>query len=273
MDIMRNRQEYLKSLKLEQYWDMKKTGLMGITEKVDVNGSSVKGIQGQQEDEQDRAIQKKLSKIRAKMRAGARLTGAEQAFLRRHAPKLYLEYLKMEREQAAYEERLKRCRTQDEVERVKTEKAGEIARASKEQEPEEVMGLMVRAQRAEKNVASVVRRKPWQSELDKKRMKEIRRKEERKKRVEEKKEREERIREELRKQERDREYYEELREEEEEDLEVWLEREQMVERQMVEVVEEELLEAEAPTTRAFAAYRAIAAAPSETEKEKYSRKA
>ena len=79
MEIIGNRNQYLKSLKLEQYWDMKKSGAISIMEKVDVHASSVKGIGSDQEKEQERAIQKKLNKIKAKLRAGARLTGAERS--------------------------------------------------------------------------------------------------------------------------------------------------------------------------------------------------
>lgn len=273
MDIMRNRHQYLKSLKLEQYWDMKKSGTIGITEKVDVNGLAAKKISTDSSGDNERAIQKKLAKIKAKISAGARLTGAEKAFLRKHAPKLYLEYLKMERDQAAYKERLKRCRTRDDVERVKVEKLREIAAASKDQEVEETLGQLSRMYAAEKNVSSEIRRKPWQSEIDQKKAREARRKAERKKRVEEKKELEKRIREEIRRRERAQELHQEMEEEEEEDLEIWLEQERMLEQQIVEVVEEFPQEAEAPTTKAFAAYRAIAEAPTEAEKEKYSRKA
>lgn len=62
-------------------------------------------------------------------------------------------------------------------------------------------------------------------------------------------------------------------EEQEENLEIWLETEQMLERQMIEVVEEFTQEAAAPTTKACAAYRAIASVDTDMEKEKYSRKA
>ena len=273
MEIIGNRNQYLKSLKLEQYWDMKKSGAISIMEKVDVHASSGKGIGSDQEKEQERAIQKKLNKIKAKLRAGARLTGAEKAFLRKHAPKLYLEMLKLEREQAAYEERLKRCRTRDEVEQVKNERFQEVAAASKEQSTEETIAQYNRMQAAEKNVASEIRRKPWQSDLDRKKRKIDRQKEEREKRVREKKEQQKRIKEEYYKKKKDQEYYEEMVEEKEENLEIWLETEQMLERQMVEVVEEFTQEAAAPTTKAFAAYRAMASVGTDMEKEKYSRKA
>lgn len=237
------------------------------------NTSSLKKIGSDREKEEERVIQKKLSKIKAKLRAGARLTAAEKAFLRKHAPKLYLELLKIEREQAAYEERLRRCRTKDEVERVKNEKFQEVTKASKEQGMEEAIAQYNRMQAAEKNVASEICRKPWQSELDRKKRKIERQKEERKKRVQEKKEQQERIKKEYYKKKKDKEYHEEMVEEQEENLEIWLETEQMIERQMIEVVEEFTQEAAAPTTKAFAAYRAIASVDTDMEKEKYSRKA
>lgn len=181
--------------------------------------------------------------------------------------------LKLEREQAAYEERLKRCRTRDEVEQVKNERFQEVTAASKEQSTEETIAQYNRMQAAEKNVASEIRRKPWQSDLDRKKRKIDRQKEEREKRVREKKEQQKRIKEEYYKKKKDQEYYEEMVEEKEENLEIWLETEQMLERQMVEVVEEFTQEAAAPTTKAFAAYRAMASVGTDMEKEKYSRKA
>ena len=67
------------------------------------------------------AIRRKLERIRHKLMAGGRLTAEEKAFLRRYAPALYDLAMAMERERAAYEERLKNCRTKEEADRIMME--------------------------------------------------------------------------------------------------------------------------------------------------------
>ena len=121
------------------------------------------------------AIRRKLARIRQKLMAGGRLTAEEKAFLRRYAPKLYEQAMAMERERAAYEERLKRCRTKEEAERVKNEKMMEMAEGEDEDRELQMM-RMAQTKAAEDDAAPAVNRKPSQVEQEKKRIQEEKRK-------------------------------------------------------------------------------------------------
>ena len=81
------------------------------------NNSLFKVLSSKKSPDNRAAIRRKLERIRHKLRSGARLTPAEKEFLRRYAPQLYEQAMAIERERAAYEERLKKCRTEEELER------------------------------------------------------------------------------------------------------------------------------------------------------------
>jgi len=110
------------------------------------------------------SVKRKLERIKRKLLAGVRLTAEEKAFLREHAPNLYEEAMAMERERAAYEERLKKCRTKEEAERIKTEKMME--EAAQEEDAEAEMMRMAQTKAAEEDAASAVAHKPSRIEGD-----------------------------------------------------------------------------------------------------------
>lgn len=139
------------------------------------NKTLLKEVSSDKPSKSRAAIRRKLARIRQKLMAGGRLTAEEKAFLRRYAPKLYEEAMAMERERAAYEERLKRCRTKEEAERIKTEKMMETADA-KEEDKELRMMRMAQIKAAEDASAPAVNRKPSQVEKEKKRIREEKRK-------------------------------------------------------------------------------------------------
>lgn len=85
------------------------------------------------------AIRRKLERIRHKLMAGGRLTAEEKAFLRRYAPALYDLAMAMERERAAYEERLKNCRTKEEADRIMMEKMAQMGSAREEDAETKIM--------------------------------------------------------------------------------------------------------------------------------------
>lgn len=60
-----------------------------------------------------------LNKIRTKLNAGKRLTSDEMAYLEEHDPETYRKAKAIEMERQSYEQELKRCRTKEEVQRVK----------------------------------------------------------------------------------------------------------------------------------------------------------
>ena len=94
-------------------------------------------------------IQKKLQKIKNKLRSGARLTGEEKEFLREHAPELYRKVIALERERAAYEEQLKAAKTRDDAENIRMSKMMMEAALAKKEDAEFVMIRMAQMQAAE----------------------------------------------------------------------------------------------------------------------------
>ncbi len=114
-----NLNAYVKDLKLKTNWDLKQQkGLVtakGLTldEWLDSSQTktSAKDTAGGQRDE-------KLVAIHAKIDAGGKLTQKERDYLQEKDPQAYQELLQEERAQRAYEQKLRRCRTQEEVKRL-----------------------------------------------------------------------------------------------------------------------------------------------------------
>lgn len=168
MEIYSNVYQYLRQEKLEGLWGMKKSGICSLTDKMDLNAAFTKAVYPGMISNEEAAVKEKLCKIRAKLRSGARLTGTEKEFLKCHDPQLYQKVEALEREAAAYEERLKTCRTRDDAERIKTEKLAEIAAGMKEEDADYMLIRLTQMQKSEKKMAAAVSRKPWQRELDRK---------------------------------------------------------------------------------------------------------
>ena len=62
----------------------------------------------------------KLERIRNKLKAGKRLSTSELQYLRERAPDLYEQAARIDQHQKAFERALKRCRTEEDVNRVLT---------------------------------------------------------------------------------------------------------------------------------------------------------
>ena len=63
----------------------------------------------------------KLREIHQKLEAGGKLTPEEREYLQAKDPQSYQELVQEERQQKAYEQALRRCRTQEEVQRLQTQ--------------------------------------------------------------------------------------------------------------------------------------------------------
>ena len=105
-------------------------------------------------------IQRKLQKIKNKLRAGARLTGEEKEFLREHAPELYRKVIALERERAAYEEQLRAAKTREDTENIRMSKMAMSAGSAKEENTEFDMIRMAQLQAAEAETRQIVLSKP-----------------------------------------------------------------------------------------------------------------
>jgi len=73
----------------------------------------------------------KMSAIMTKAQAGKKLSYDEWEYLRVKNPVMYEKLREVEKEQAAYEEELKRCKTKDEARRLHLSKLGDILTAAK----------------------------------------------------------------------------------------------------------------------------------------------
>ena len=196
MEYYSNAYQYLKQKKMQNWLEMKVSGEVSWTDKIALDASPAQALSPGMKSGEETAVQEKLGKIRAKLQAGARLTGAEKEYLRKHDPQLYSKVMALEEEEEAYAERLKQSRTRNDAERAKTEKLAELAANMKKEDAVYMLARLNRMREVEKSLASVILQKPWQQELDRKRLeiyKKNRKKEDEKikKRKAEKKRREE----------------------------------------------------------------------------------
>lgn len=115
---------YTKTMKMQMKWKERQSsgdytskgnsGQLGATEKL---------LREQQEQAAEQLKQNTSSvsrqQIDAKMRSGKRLSAAEMEYLKENDPQTYQKAKQIEMEREAYERELKRCRTKEEVQRLK----------------------------------------------------------------------------------------------------------------------------------------------------------
>ena len=114
-----NLNSYIKNLKLQSQWTLKQQ-----TGQYDAKGKSLEDwLDGSPRQTRETAYgergDKTLKKIHQKLEAGGRLTQKEREYLQKHDPESYRELVNQEREQRAYEQELRRCRTREEVEQLR----------------------------------------------------------------------------------------------------------------------------------------------------------
>ena len=163
--------QYLKSVRQEHQWVMKQGGNPSPILGTGVSRTSVlfvKSISSKRSGLSKSQIQKKLQKIKNKLKAGARLTGEEIQFLRRYAPELYRMVLILQREREQYEQRLKEAKTRDEAEQIKMEKMAQSVAASDKEDSEFKLIRIAQLLAAEEETKKEVSLKPWKRELDRK---------------------------------------------------------------------------------------------------------
>lgn len=168
MFIIGNMNQHLRSMKMEQRWKLKKSGVISLTAKAGLNVSLTEVMSPKKTGLSKEEICKKLAKIRRKLASGARLTASEKEFLRQYAPELYRKAIALEEERAAYERRLKACKTREEAEQVKLEKMAEIAAAQDKEDAEFAMARLSQMEAAEKDLDTEIRKKPRKQDLDEK---------------------------------------------------------------------------------------------------------
>ncbi len=121
--------QYARNAALKTQWDLKKKngGVTGHSRSL----NDLLSVGGSASRTQQEADDEKLQKITAKVSAGAKLTEKEMEYLRERNPQLYEKLRQIEREQKAYEEALRRCKSKDEAQRLHTARVGEIMESAK----------------------------------------------------------------------------------------------------------------------------------------------
>lgn len=176
METIGSLNQYLKSVKLERRWEARQAGRMGkggkapLATGIQLNRTGsmmfVKAVNSGKSGLSKSQIQKKLDMIKSKLKAGAKLTGEERAFLRRYAPELYRKVAALEKERENYEERLKNADTRDEAEQIKTEKLAQSAALSDRKDAEFTLVRIAQFQAADADTRKIVLTKPWKRELN-----------------------------------------------------------------------------------------------------------
>lgn len=116
-----NLNAYVKGLKLQTTWELKQQSGdytakgRSLDEWLDNTQAQDQTIAGQGTDDHG---DDKLRKIHAKLDAGGTLTLKERDYLKEKDPQAYQDLVDEERAQKAYEQALRRCRTQEEVDRL-----------------------------------------------------------------------------------------------------------------------------------------------------------
>ncbi len=106
---------YTKNLKLRTMWDMKKRS-------GNVNAHQDTGSNWMMEELEHQKENDKLARITNKVLNGRKLTSEERDYLRAKSPQAYQQLLKSEEEQKSYEAALRRCKTKEDVQRLKTDR-------------------------------------------------------------------------------------------------------------------------------------------------------
>jgi len=110
---------YTKNMEMQMKWKQKKANndftADGSTKLSDPTARQAEEIREAQAD----GSSKLSAQIRTKLAAGKKLTREEMDYLQKNDPQTYQKARAIEEEQKSYEEELKRCRTKEDVQRVK----------------------------------------------------------------------------------------------------------------------------------------------------------
>ena len=117
--VMQSIGKYTKNMEMQMKWKRKKANsdftADGSTKLSDSIARQAEEIRKSQAD----GSSKLSAQIRTKLATGKKLTQEEMDYLQKHDPQTYQKAKSIEEEQKSYEEELKRCRTKEDVQRVK----------------------------------------------------------------------------------------------------------------------------------------------------------
>ena len=117
--VMQSIGNYTKNMEMQMKWKRKKANsdftADGSTKISDSIARQAEEIRKSQAD----GSSKLSAQIRTKLATGKKLTQEEMDYLQKHDPQTYQKAKSIEEEQKSYEDELKRCRTKEDVQRVK----------------------------------------------------------------------------------------------------------------------------------------------------------
>lgn len=116
MDMFTNMNQYLKTLKLEQQWSTKDSNKIHLTSEAEMRQSLIKALSPPPKEINYDELRMKIDKIKSKLRGGGRLTPEERQLLYEYAPDLLKKICEIERERDAFAQRLRACKSQQEME-------------------------------------------------------------------------------------------------------------------------------------------------------------
>lgn len=121
--------QFTKTAALKTQWNLKKKSgdVTGHSKGLD-DFLSVSSAFSKTPEEADN---EKLQKITNKVNVGAKLTEKEMEYLKEKNPQLYEKLRQIEKEQKAYEEALRHCKSKDEAQRLHMARVGEAMQAAK----------------------------------------------------------------------------------------------------------------------------------------------
>lgn len=117
-------------INLAYTWD-KKLEEMRKQEKQQGLSAEMQQIKLFHENMQDMDKSNRLQSIGSKLNAGLDLTADELSYLQKHAPELYKEYVDAKREAENYKQQLKKCKTKEDVQKIKLQKLGSFMAEAK----------------------------------------------------------------------------------------------------------------------------------------------
>lgn len=120
---------YTKNMKMQMKWEQRRANgdyshdnTTSFAKQLQKEASGISGgigVNGIGEATGGSSHESIMSGIRAKLNAGRRLSSSELQYLKKNDPETYQHVKAMEAERKAYEQRLRRCKTKEEVQRLK----------------------------------------------------------------------------------------------------------------------------------------------------------
>ena len=108
---------YTTNMKMQMKWQQKKSS--GDFTAVSLEDKLLKGAMDSMDDLLGDSSKVSSAQIRTKLMSGKKLSSKEMDYLRENDPELYKKAKAIEMEREAYERELKRCKTKEEVQKVK----------------------------------------------------------------------------------------------------------------------------------------------------------